>query len=257
MGFGPVALRATDDLLLTHNSQNENETHMKATVATITLLSFCAGSAMAGIPLDHEASFNAFGVEMPFGDGNLNTNYSILRTSDSFGNIELGLKAKERYVGDLTTNGSGRYFANAGSPNNDGLASWNIDFGFALPQDALPTNYNLSLFVDFDPGFGQTSFVELNLTNFFAANSIASPTGGDSQNLGFGFWGVDIPTIIDATGYAAFDPDASGEYSVSLVLSDSIAEIGRSSIVVEVVPAPAGAALLGLGGLAAVRRRRA
>jgi hypothetical protein len=226
-------------------------------VASTVTLSLATAASIAGVPVDHESSFLAFGAEMPFGDGNMNTNYSIHRGMDTFGDLEIGLKAKERFVGDLTTDGNGRFYANAGSPDNDGLSSWNIDFGYALSRDALPSNYHLTLMVDFDAGFGVQSWVSLDITNFLAANLITSPSGGGSQNPGFGFWAVDVPFILDASGYMAFDPNAIGEYDVKMVLTEVTgAPLLETSIVVEVVPAPSAAALLGLGGLLASRRRR-
>lgn len=224
----------------------------------IALAAVCASStvALAGT-IDHESSFNAFGAEMPFGDGNLNTNYAIDRGTDSFGDLEIGLKAKERFVGDLTSDGNGRYFANAGSPDNDGLSSWNIDFGYALSRDALPVNYEMTLMVDFDAGFGTQSWVTIDLTNFNLFNAIVSPSGGGSQNPGFGFWATTVPLIVDASGYIAFDPNAIGEYDVKMILNDATgAPLLESSIVVEVIPTPGSMALLGLGGLVATRRRR-
>lgn len=229
---------------------------MKMTTA-ITALTLTSGLAAAGgFSVTNEDSFLSFGAEMPYGDGNMNSNFNIARYNN--GNLhEIGLKAKERFIGDLTTDGNGRYFANAGSPNNDGLSSWNIDYAFALPADALPSNFQLLLSVDFDSGFGSQSFVTLDITNALAANAIATPAGGDSQNLGFGFWGTSIPFIIDASGHMTFDPDAAGEYDIKLELRSATGNfLAESAIVVEVIPAPASAALLGLGALTAIRRRR-
>ena len=232
---------------------------MKNKSTVIATLALLTGSAIAGgASVSNEDSFLSFGAEMPYGDGNMNTNWNIARNTDNHGDIEIGLKAKERFIGDLMTDGAGRYFANAGSPDNDGLASWNIDYAFALPADALPSNYSLVLSVDFDPGFGTQSFVTLDITNALAASFIATPAGGDSQNLGFGFWGASIPFIIDASGHIAFDADAPGEYDVKLSLHAATgAPLAESAIVVEVLPAPGSVALFGLGGLVATRRRRA
>ncbi|MBO6512542.1 MAG: hypothetical protein JJ974_01080 [Phycisphaerales bacterium] len=230
---------------------------MNLTTAAISALILTSGYATAGgFTVTNEDSFLSFGAEMPYGDGNMNTNFNIARYDD--GSLhEIGLKAKERFIGDLTTDGNGRYFADAGSPGNDGLGTWNIDYAFALPQDALPTNYQLLLSVDFDSGFGSQSFVTLDITNALAANLITTPAGGDSQNLGFGFWGTSIPFIIDASGHIAFDPDALGEYDIELELRDATGNfLAKSAIVVEVIPAPGSAALLGLGALTAIRRRR-
>lgn len=228
---------------------------MKLSIA-IAALAITAGTALGGATVTHQDSFLAFGATMPFGSGNSNSNYTIARNTDAFGSLEIGLKAKERFVGNLPTDGAGRYFANAGSPGNDGLSSWNIDYGFALSQTAIPANYNLVLSIDFDSGFGSQSWVTLNITNALAGGPFV-PAGGDSQNLGFGFWGVDIPFVIDASGHIVFDANAPGEYDVKLTLQDSAgAFLAESAIVVEVVPAPGSVALLGLSGLIATRRRR-
>jgi len=228
---------------------------MKLSIA-ISALALTTGIAFGGATVTHEDSFLAFGAEMPYGDGNANSNFTIARNTDAFGALEIGLKAKERFIGNLPTDGAGRYFANAGSPDNDGLSSWNIDYAFALSQTAIPSNYNLVLSIDFDSGYGTQSWVTLNITNALAAGPF-TPVGGDSQNLGFGFWGTDIPFVIDASGHITFDADAAGEYDVKLTLHDSAgAFLAESAIVVEVVPAPGPIALLGLGGLIATRRRR-
>ena len=223
----------------------------------ISAIALSASVAFGGFAVTHEDSFNAFGANMPYGSGNSNTNFTIARNAD----IEIGLKAKERFVGDLTTDGNGRYFAQAGSVNNDGVSTWNLDYGFALPQAALPSNYSFNLMVDFDAGFGTQSWVTLDidqtLVNFF--QNINS--GGDSQNLGFGFWGTSssglLQLALDASGYIPFDPYATGEYDIVLELRDVTGNmLAQSAIVVEVVPTPGSLALLGLSGLVVTRRRR-
>lgn len=233
---------------------------MKLTLA-ISTLALTAGTAMGGVVVTHEDSFNAFGPDMPYGNGNANSNFTIARNTDAFGDIKIGLKAKERYVGNLTTDGPGRYYAPAGSPTNDGISSWNIDFGFALSQNAIPANYSLILSVDFDAGFGTQSLVTLDITQTLANFFLNTSSGGDSQNLNFSFWSTSTSGLfnreLDATNYMAFDANAFGEYDVKLSFRDSVgAMLAESAIVVEVVPAPGSMALLGLGSLIATRRRR-
>jgi len=236
---------------------------MKIAAAAATA-AFVTMSASAGVSwsTEFDASFNGFGAEMPFGDGNMNENYTIARNTDAFGGIEVGLKGKERGIGQLP-NVDGRYFAQAGSPNNDGRASWNIDFGYVLPTTVAAGGYGIVLNVDFDPGFGSQSWVSLDisqsLTNFFV-DGVTSADGG-SQNLDFGFWGNSTsgPGMLelDASGHIVFNADALGEYDANIqVLDASGGLLARADIVVEVVPAPGAAALLGLGGLVATRRRR-
>ncbi len=233
---------------------------MKSTIA-IAALALSTGTALGGAVITHEDSFLAFGATMPYGSGNSNSNFTIARNTDAFGALEIGLKAKERYVGNLTTDGAGRYYAPVGSPTNDGISSWNIDYGFALSQNAIPSNYSLVLSVDFDAGFGTQSWVTLDITQSLANFFQNTPSGGDSQNMNFSFWSTStggfLNLEVDASGYIVFDADAFGEYDVKLTLLDAAGGLlAESAIVVEVVPAPGALALLGLGGLAATRRRR-
>ncbi len=230
---------------------------MRAATA-IGALALCAGTALGTHVVTYGDSFNAFGANMPYGSGNANANFAIARN----GGIEIGVKAKERFVGELTTNGMERYYANAGSPNNDGNATWNIDYGFALPQAALPSNYEFLLMVDFDSGFGTQSWVTLDITQSLANLFLNVNEGGDSQNPGFNFWsfstnGIPFLPEVDASGYIPFDPDALGEYDIRLILNDATGNpLAESNIVVEVVPTPSTLALLGFTGLLTTRRKR-
>ena len=223
---------------------------MIKTLCAASAAVLCAGTASAAI--SYGDSFNTFGANMPYGSGNANANFAI----DRNGSIEIGLKAKEAFVGDLPES-NGVYTAQAGSPNSNGLASWNIDFGFALPQALLPNNYDMKLSLDFDPTVGAASFVTLDIDQSLLLATLNVNQGGDSQNPGFNFWSTSIPTVLDASGYLPFDPDALGEYEVKLTLTSVTgAPLAESSIIVRVVPAPASALLMGLGGLAVARRRR-
>ena len=230
---------------------------MKA-VFGISAIALGSSVAFAGGPVvTHEDSFNAFGADMPYGTNNANANFAIARN----GAIEIGVKAKERFVGELATDGLGRYFANAGSPNNDGNATWNIDFGFALPQAALPSNYEFLLMVDFDPGFGTQSWVTIDVSQTLQNFFLNVNQGGDSQNPGFNLWSVStsgpLQRELDASGYIPFDPNTLGEYDVRLILTEVTgAPLAEAAIVVVVIPTPGTFALLGLGGLVATRRRR-
>ena len=61
----------------------------------------------------------------------------------------------------------------------------------------------------------------------------------------------------DSGPLAGFDPNDIGEYEISLAAFNADgSEVSRSTITINVVPAPASASLLALGGLAATRRRR-
>lgn len=208
-------------------------------------------AASAGGQAIDFGSFAAFGPEMPFGMGNQNLNYIISRNAGE--GIEIGIKAKERLVGQLPTDGTNRYFSPTGSPDNDGLAVWNIDFGFAFENGTID-QYDVELRLDFDPAANSASFTRITLSN--SPDLLGLASGGGSQNPGFAFWGVDLPGLVDASGYQVFDADAVGEYEFGITVRDSAGSVLADATGFVVVPAPGGAALLGLGGLLAVRRRR-
>lgn len=221
-------------------------------IAAIALAA-TAAAASAGDPftLSFDDSFNGFGATLPIGSGIQNENFAIAR-NDALG-IEIGLQAIERFVGTVP-NTDERYFVNPGfspvsgsDPTPSTNATWNYNWGIILPT--ATQNWDIDLRVDFDNGFGAQDFVNIDL-NFFL-DGLNVNTAADSQNLAFSFW--QLPPF----NAPSFDPTAPGEYDIDLTVRDQSGAIAaRTAIVVEVVPSPGTAALLGLGGLVAMRRRR-
>lgn len=158
--------------------------------------------------------------------------------------------------GESYTDGSAVAFA-------PGTASWNFSFHVNLNTNAGQsngqnfTNNTVLLTIDWDPTAGVNQ-----QTYNFSAYMIAVGAGSfgllqDSQNPGFSFW--NDPGFLALTGagnHGAFDPNALGTYRLQLDVVRAGNTISSSEMFVNVVPAPGAAALAGVGGLAALRRRR-
>ncbi len=217
-------------------------------------------AAAASVALGDTVDFNAT-LDFPgsayldgiVGDGISNANF----VRSVSGDIEVGLKAIERFVGDLN-NDDDTYFATTGtsvSPSGLQGSTWNYVLAFDLGSSTV-SNYQIDLAVDFDPAAGATNFVTLDYTAALEANSLGGlSTFGDSQNLLFDFW----QTVL---GAPSFDPNAIGEYELRLTIRDRNtnaieAEVSNTINVVPLPPAAfAGLGLLGsLVGVRAIRRR--
>ena len=188
-------------------------------------------------------------------------NHAVAITT--IGGVTLGLTAHQRYANPtVLNNGAGIFYAVAGAdiysiPPQPTYARWNFGWYF---DNLLPTltPYVLELLYDFDPATG-TDESQLGKV------SALLPPGKyeDSWNLGMPF--LSIPASIPGVGsvsppsYSPFNPAVPGEYSFALILRDlSGNELGRSAILVRVVPdTGAGAVLLAvsMAGLAWLRRR--
>jgi hypothetical protein len=186
----------------------------------------------------------------------------------------------------VTDNGAGDYFAGPGQ--NCGIATDPINcpvdsFNVPRPQGALWTfglyinvaggtnlsDYNFTLYYDFDPGPG-TFIMDLGTIDLDLAiecgdgncgdNDLAGMTlFQDSQNLLFAGFSTAVPFIVDLPTYGPFDPDALGEYFLFIGFQKKLvpAFAGVVGIDVNVVPVPAAVWLLGsaLGVLGWLRRR--
>ncbi len=192
--------------------------------------------------------------------------------------LTIAMSATQRFSNPALTNDSdGTYFAGPGSnfggngESSDEGALWNFNFYVDIDDmtgdNRVLTDYQIDLYYDFDPGV-DTPFNELGRINI--TNSIIAaendpmdplPPGGTrvegSQNLLFSFLGLNIPGLVDAPDFAAFDPNAAGEYSFLLTVSRlSGVPLETVAIDVVVVPSTSTLAMLGPVGLVAMRRRR-
>ena len=210
-------------------------------MATISLGGFSAVAAPVG---------TLGTLSTPFfpGDGNSNTNFII--DVNRFEGIEIGIKAKASFQGDVPFENMA-YQAVAGE-SDPGLATWNVDFSFNFGASTID-DYSVLLLLDFDPAVGSTpASLLVNANPAVAGLSLVQ----DSQNLGFPFFqALGNPNI------QAFDPFAVGEYEIGIQvfnLDDELVAEVSSLVNVSNVPVPAALPLLafGIGGLVFLGRKR-
>lgn len=189
-------------------------------------------------------------LSKPFsaGTGNSNTNF-IIDANDIEG-VEVGIKAKERFVGELLFEDMA-YQAKVGE-SGPGLATWNVDFSIDLGTQTIE-DFGVFLLLDFDSAINTTpATFSLNANPAFAGLSLIQ----GSQNLGFPFF-----QLLGNPGVSPFDPFAPGEYGIGIQvfdLSDNL--LAEVSSVVKVSPVPVPLALpmlaFGIGGLFLYGRAR-
>jgi len=208
-----------------------------------------AGVASASFTTVNDAAVSFAGADLDgiVGSGIDNSDFEVVTNATE--GIEVGLKAIERFVGDLPSS-NGVYTAPIGE-DAPGLAEWNyvvvFDFGARTISD-----FDVQFDIDFDAGFGVQNFVSVDVDlQAGLLGQGGAIQGGDSQNLGFSFW-QGFPFFAPA-----FDPNAIGEYDlVYTVFEKGTSNVLAQADIVVQVPTPGAAAVAGLAGFAALRRRR-
>jgi hypothetical protein len=184
--------------------------------------------------------------------------------------ITVALSATQRYSNPaLTNDGAGTYFANTGSNfggnGESGFegALWNFNYYIDIDGPAQISDYEITLFYDFDPAFdnGPVGLGQIDITAAVALGSAPNATLlEDSQNLMFGFLAGSPAYPFITTPGGAFDPNAIGEYNFAIQVSRAGwgVEQVRMDVQVSAVPVPAAAWLFGsaLLGLAGFKRRK-
>ncbi|MBE0533285.1 MAG: right-handed parallel beta-helix repeat-containing protein [Rhodospirillales bacterium] len=181
---------------------------------------------------------NGFNV----GTGNASTGFVIDTSPDG---IEVGLKAKEAYLGNDLSPDMGTYHAVAGAGQQSAApgninplrAKWNIEYSIDLTGSGKTIgDFDVKLALDTDPGEADSGFVlDFNAIPGYSTEQQAGVSGltvlQDSQNLGFDFWDAYFENF-------GFDPRMPGEYRFTLTVADPVSGelVGETTIVVDVQP---------------------
>ncbi|MEM9253456.1 MAG: PEP-CTERM sorting domain-containing protein [Planctomycetota bacterium] len=175
--------------------------------------------------------------------------------------VTIALAASQRFTNPpLGNDGAGTYFATPGSnaPNGTLGALWNfnsyveIDGGGETIED-----FEVSLLYDMDPAFN-TPVADLgviDISGFIALTDPGQTLTQGSQNLLFDFLNIGAPFVTPPPS-APFDPNALGEYTFAITVSQDGLPVETVAINVVVVPEPAAALMLAGLGVFALRRTR-
>lgn len=225
-----------------------------------------AGEAKASVAYD--ASLAAPGTY--FGTGNAGTTNW---TTDTEGNVEVGLNAILRYVGPITptpTNSATYYVPLGGSPPGHTGSFWGFDFSFnglatgsgtAVTLNEITTKLTMTDVANHTTGSFDVSLIPDNDKygphgKDSASDSTATQYGfQNSETLSFG-------SVATALGDPLFNPNQNDTYhfTFSIMEGDTLlASVSDTVIAGTGVPEPATLSVLALGcvGLLGVRRRRA
>jgi MYXO-CTERM domain-containing protein len=210
--------------------------------------------AIAG--LAQAAVVNNTSLSIPFtpGSGNSNTNFVVSTQTESNSNVvELGIKGKQRFFGDTLPITGNVYEAQPGfsatSSSNPALdptrAWWNFDYSANLGTRSTNDTIVTISIQDIQGDIASFDITAATLPTGSPALSVIQ----NSWNIGFAFL---------STPLAGFDPSLPGDYTLTISARDlnTNAGLGSATAIVRVVPTPGAAALLGMGGLLAMRRRR-
>lgn len=260
------------------------------TISTIAL-ALVAGGAQSQLLYDQDVT-----PDLINGSGNVNGSFTVDRQNGVELGLrgKLRFNASNQPENTFNSNGDGTYSFDPGAPspgfgwqpNDDHTAKWsfewsiNTDYNDSTGLDLADLTYRIDIdgdsgldtnFLSFDPIHGYndgTSAVQWdhaigdNMTGNGGGMSIPNSaddaalydTRINDYNVAQNSWNYQF---FDAPGNAldGFDADNDGVYTITLTAFDGATQVAQTSINV-LVPAPASAALLGLGGIAAVRRRR-
>ncbi len=185
--------------------------------------------------------------------------------------ITVAMNATQRFGNPVVTDdNAGTFFATTGSNTGPGSppgtalgALWNFNYYINVTgPGAKLTDYDISLFYDFNPAFdnGPVNLGVINVTNVLNATTPLATNTQGSQNLLFNFLAVSNPPFLTAPGgaFTSFNPNATGEYNFAIQVGRAGWAVEQVRMDVQVIPVPAAVWLFGSAlGLIGVMRRRA
>ncbi|MEL7484959.1 MAG: hypothetical protein AAFN41_11485 [Planctomycetota bacterium] len=239
---------------------------------TKTLVLAGASAVVLAAPAQADPIFDIFGPlpQATFGGTGIPNDEVAAGTQivDGDNLITVALSATQRFSNPaLGNDGAGTYFAGPGSNfggNGESTTEgslWNFNFYMSIESlsggSPRLADYQIDLFYDFDPGVDTAlgDLGRIDVTNNLLLTDPNADVAQGSQNLLFNFLSTSVPGLIDAPS-GSFDPNALGEYSFALTVSQ-VGGLPAETVAIDVVvPAPASAALFGVAGLVGMRRRR-
>jgi len=259
--------------------------NVKNTGIAVISLAAASSFAVASVQYDQNVTGNVI-----FGSGNANGGFTTTRSSG----LEIGIRGKLRFDAAnqpqnvYNSNGDGSYTFAAGNPptgfgfdpNNPTTPIWNFDWSVNTDFDGSSgksvDDYTYQIGMDADASAG-TNFMTFDFItagvaapfwdHSFGTNATGANAGveaGDvgtyntlagANNIAQNSWNYEF--FNGAGPLMAFDPTVAGNYEIYIAAFDGMSEIGRTTISINVVPAPGAMACFGMGGLLVTRRRRA
>ena len=242
--------------------KTKNNTQTKSTLAALAGLALAAGSAHAGTWASYAwnddadlllSSSTTYTHAIDFANGTTGTEVVANINGVSFTQYEFGGWVSGAKAGTDLTSGNGWSMTNNWGFNGSfgagpaGTESAKLTEGFILPPNTVTGEWTLTL-------SGLSANTDYIFT-LFSPMYDAGPRTATLDGLDDGV-GVNVRSQTEDNTQVQYAYNTGAGTTFDLVVADSAAAYGFPAFTNEVVPEPSTTALLGLGGVALVLRRR-